>query len=122
MAFLIGQRPFIKLYILHILDQRQSYGLEMISEVKRYLKEEGYTPPQSEIYRGLNELVTAGIIETTHRIKKDHNGSTGDFQEIILYKYTIDGRQKAEMFKREVKLELDRCIGMLKQARKDNFK
>lgn len=100
MAFMIGQRPFIKLYILHILDKRQSYGLEMMSELKGYLKEEGYTPPTSEIYRGLEELLKAEIIETTHRIKKDHNGTARDFQEIILYRYTENGRQKAEEFKK----------------------
>ncbi len=122
MAFLISQRRFIKLYILHILEQRQTYGLEMMEQLKAYLKEEGYSPPSSELYRGLHELVSEGIIASIPTLKRDHNGGDEDFQEVVLYRYTTEGKEKASVFRQEMKMEIDRCLGMLRLAVKENFK
>lgn len=45
--------------MLILIEERQTYGFEMMEELKKHLREEGYKPPQSEIYRGLDELVKA---------------------------------------------------------------
>lgn len=120
MAFLMGQRAFIKLYILTIISTRQSYGLEMMEQLKQKLKLEGYTPPSSELYRGLDELVKEGIIYGVRRTKGGPDSKT-DFQEIVLYRFTEDGEEKAEAYKMKLKSDLSRSLGILQLAIKDNY-
>jgi DNA-binding PadR family transcriptional regulator len=87
-----------------MIDERKYYGLEMMEEIKIRLKSEGYLPPQSELYRALNDLLKDGIIYGIRQIKGNHD-ATGDFQEIILYQFTDDGRKRAETLKVKLKYE-----------------
>ncbi|MCM3782827.1 helix-turn-helix transcriptional regulator [Neobacillus mesonae] len=119
MAFMISQRAFIKLYLITMVEQHRGYGYEMLEAMKEEFKGFGYVPPQSEVYRALHELVQEGVFYRTKRLK----GSDPriDFQEIVLYHFTDDGEEKARLYKKQVKTDLDRCLGMLKKAESDNY-
>lgn len=119
MAFMIAQRAFIKLYLIGMVEQNRGYGYEMLEAMKAEFKKYDYTPPQSEIYRALHDLVNAGIFYRTKKLKG--NDPTVDFQEIVLYHFTDDGMEKAKLYKKQVKLDLDRCLGMLHKAVEDNY-
>ncbi|MFB5678779.1 helix-turn-helix transcriptional regulator [Paenibacillus terreus] len=119
MAFMIAQRAFIKLYLLTLVEKHWGYGYQMLEDMKFQFKEFGYIPPQSEVYRALHELVQEGILYRTKKLKK--GDPRVDFQEIVMYNFTDEGREKAALYKKQVKADLDRCIGMLRKAEKDNF-
>ncbi|RCX17054.1 replication termination protein [Fontibacillus phaseoli] len=119
MAFMIAQRAYIKLYLINKVEQRRGYGYQMLEELKEEFKPFGYVPPQSEIYRALHELVQEGVLYRTKQLKG--NDPSVDFQEIVLYHFTDNGAEKAALYKKQVKTDLDRCIGMLHKAVADNF-
>ncbi|WHX51201.1 helix-turn-helix transcriptional regulator [Paenibacillus woosongensis] len=119
MAFMIAQRAYIKLYLISMVEQRRGYGYQMLEELKEEFKPFGYVPPQSEIYRALHELVQEGVLYRSKHLKG--NDPSVDFQEIVLYDFTDDGHEKAELYKKQVKVDLDRCIGMLNKAVADNY-
>ncbi|GIO87300.1 replication termination protein [Paenibacillus faecis] len=119
MAFMIAQRAYLKLFLITKVEQRRGYGYQMLEELKEEFKPFGYVPPQSEIYRALHELVQEGILYRTKHLKG--NDPSVDFQEIVLYHFTDDGAEKAKLYKKQVKTDLDRCIGMLNKAVADNF-
>lgn len=119
MAFMIAQRAFIKVYLLSLVERNRGYGYQMLEDMKSEFKEFGYTPPQSEIYRALHELVQEGILYRTKRLKG--NDPKVDFQEIVLYHFTEGGMEKARLYKKQVKADLDRCLGMLHKAVQDNY-
>lgn len=119
MAFMIAQRAFLKLYLLKMVEQRKGYGYQMLEELKTEFKTYGYVPPQSEIYRALHELVQEGVL---YRTKKLKGGDPNvDFQEIVLYHFTDDGREKADLYRKQVKTDLDRCLAILHKAEQDNY-
>lgn len=119
MAFMIAQRAYLKLFLIGMVEKRRGYGYQMLEELKVAFRPFGYVPPQSEIYRALHELVQEGILYRTKRLKGED--PSVDFQEIVLYHFTEDGHEKAELYKKQVKLDLDRCIGMLNKAVSDHF-
>ncbi|GAA0394330.1 MULTISPECIES: helix-turn-helix transcriptional regulator [Paenibacillus] len=119
MAFMIAQRAYIKLYLITKVEQRRGYGYQMLEEMKEEFKPFGYVPPLSEIYRALHELVQEGVLYRTKQLKG--NDPSVDFQEIVLYHFTEEGRDKAKLYKKQVKADLDRCIGMLQKAVQDNY-
>ncbi|MGG1669958.1 helix-turn-helix transcriptional regulator [Paenibacillus sp. NRS-1783] len=119
MAFMIAQRAFIKLYLLTLVEKHHGYGYEMLETMKTSFKEFGYTPPQSEIYRALHELDSEGILYREKRLKG--NDPKVDFQEIVIYRFTDQGKEKAALYKKQVKADLDRCLGILHKAEKDNY-
>lgn len=118
-AFMIAQRAFIKLYLITMVEQHRGYGYEMLEAMKQEFKAYGYVPPQSEIYRALHELVQQGVFYRTKKLKG--SDPKVDFQEIVLYHFTDDGAEKAELYKKQVKTDLDRCLGMLHKAEEDNY-
>ncbi|MEW4369460.1 helix-turn-helix transcriptional regulator [Paenibacillus kandeliae] len=120
MAFMIAQRAFIKLYLITMVEEHRGYGYEMLESMKERFKDFGYSPPQSEIYRALHELVHDGIFYRTKQLKG--NDPKVDFQEIVIYHFTDDGPEKAKLYKKQVKTDLDRCIGMLNRAEADNYR
>lgn len=120
MAFMIAQRAFIKLYLISMVEEHHGYGYEMLEEMKARFESFGYSPPQSEIYRALHELVHDGVLYRTKQLKG--NDPKVDFQEIVIYHFTDDGHEKANLYKKQVKVDLDRCIGMLTKAATDNYK
>lgn len=118
-AFMIAQRAFIKTYLITMVEQHRGYGYQMLEEMRQEFKSFGYSPPQSEIYRALHELVQEGVFYRTKQLKG--NDPRVDFQEIVLYHFTEDGHEKAKLYKKQVKADLDRCLGMLNKAVKDNY-
>ncbi len=118
-AFMIAQRAFIKTYLITMVEQHRGYGYQMLEEMRQEFKSFGYNPPQSEIYRALHELVQEGVFYRTKQLKG--NDPRVDFQEIVLYHFTDDGPEKAKLYKKQVKTDLDRCLGMLNKAVKDNY-
>ncbi|MDQ0088629.1 DNA-binding PadR family transcriptional regulator [Paenibacillus anaericanus] len=119
MAFMIAQRAYLKLFLIGMVERRRGYGYEMLDELKEQFKPFGYVPPQSEIYRALHELVQEGVLYRTKKLKG--NDPKVDFQEIVLYHFTEEGYEKAELYKKQVKADLDRCIGMLNKAVTDHY-
>ena len=119
MAFMIAQRAFIKVYLITLVEKHRGYGYQMLEDLRRDFKSHGYSPPQSEIYRALHELVQQGILYRTKQLKG--TDPKVDFQEIVLYHFTPDGDEKARLYKKQVKTDLDRCLGMLNKAVSDNY-
>ncbi|MGC6589107.1 helix-turn-helix transcriptional regulator [Paenibacillus sp. Dod16] len=119
MAFMIAQRAFIKVYLITMVEQQRGYGYQMLEELRQRFKDHGYSPPQSEIYRALHELVQEGVLYRTKQLKG--NDPSVDFQEIVLYHFTDEGVDKAKLYKKQVKQDLDRCLGILHKAVNDNF-
>ncbi|WP_422657177.1 helix-turn-helix transcriptional regulator [Paenibacillus sp. EC2-1] len=119
MAFMIAQRAFIKVYLITMVEQQRGYGYQMLEEMRKEFKKHGYSPPQSEIYRALHELVQEGVLYRTKQLKG--NDPKVDFQEIVLYHFTSDGEEKAKLYKKQVKSDLDRCLGILNKAVIDNY-
>lgn len=119
MAFMIAQRAFIKAYLITMVEQHRGYGYQMLEELRQEFKSHGYSPPQSEIYRALHELVQEGIFYRTKQLKG--NDPRVDFQEIVLYHFTDDGAEKAKLYKKQIKADLDRCLGILNKAVSDNY-
>jgi DNA-binding PadR family transcriptional regulator len=119
MAFMISQRAYLKLFLIGMVEKKRGYGYEMLEELKGVFMPFGYVPPQSEIYRALHELVQEGVLYRTKKLKG--LDPSVDFQEIVLYHFTDDGHDKAELYKKQVKADLDRCLGMLNKAVNEHF-
>ncbi|ADM69852.1 helix-turn-helix transcriptional regulator [Paenibacillus sp. SEL3] len=119
MAFMISQRAFIKIYLITMVERHRGYGYQMLESMKDEFSGFGYVPPQSEVYRALHELVQEGVFYRTKRLKG--TDPRVDFQEIVLYHFTDDGEEKARLYKKQVKADLDRCLGMLHKAEQDNY-
>ncbi|MNP49526.1 hypothetical protein D3C76_1437150 [compost metagenome] len=102
-----------------MVEQQRGYGYQMLEELRRDFDDHGYSPPQSEIYRALHELVQEGVLYRTKQLKG--NDPRVDFQEIVLYHFTDEGAAKAELYKKQIKTDLDRCLGILNKAVNDNF-
>jgi DNA-binding PadR family transcriptional regulator len=119
MGFMIAQRAFIKVYLITMVEQQRGYGYQMLEELRREFSNYGYSPPQSEIYRALHELVQEGVLYRTKQLKG--NDPRVDFQEIVLYHFTDGGLQKADLYKKQIKTDLDRCLGILNKAVGDNY-
>lgn len=73
MAFMIAQRAFIKVYLITMVEQHKGYGYQMLEDLRRDFKAHGYSPPQSEIYRALHELVQQGILYRTKQLKGERS-------------------------------------------------
>ncbi|AJS59057.1 helix-turn-helix transcriptional regulator [Paenibacillus sp. IHBB 10380] len=119
MAFMIAQRAFIKVYLITMVEQQRGYGYQMLEELRAEFSSFGYAPPQSEIYRALHELVQEGVFYRTKQLKG--NDPRVDFQEIVLYHFTDSGKEKADLYKKQIKTDLDRCLGILNKAASDNY-
>lgn len=118
-GFLLKQRAFLKLYLLEIIAKQKGYGSQMLDDLRKEMKEFGYNPTHSEIYKTLHELYKEGIVTREKKIK----GEPGvDFQEIVIYQLTDYGVEEAKLFKKQMKVELDRCVGLLNKALHDHYK
>ena len=112
--FLIKQRAFIKLYLLSWIEQGRPYGQEMLDDFYKTFKHFNYKPNHSEVYKGLHELLDDGIITRSRIIKE---GSRR--QELKVYE--IANKDEARRYKKQVKEDLDRSIGLLNKAVRDNY-
>jgi DNA-binding PadR family transcriptional regulator len=112
--FLIKQRAFLKLYMISFIEEHKVYGLQASSELESKFRDFGYEPQHSEIYRSLHELIADGILL---RKKKPVEGAK--FKEVVVYE--IADREKAILYKKQVKVDLDRSISLLRKALEDVY-
>lgn len=119
MVFMIVQWVFIKLYFIIMVEQYRGYGYEMLEVMKQEFKDYGYVLFQSEVYWVLYELVQQGVFYWMKKLKG--SDFKVDFQEIVLYYFMDDGVEKVELYKKQVKVDLDCCLGMLYKVEEDNY-
>ncbi len=115
-GFLLTQRAFLKLYLITLTEQERLYGLKILDLIRHEFSEFGYRPNHSEVYKALHDLIEDGVLL---QIKRKKEGMK--YQEVVYYTFPSGGYEKAQLYKRQLKTELDRCEGLLKKAIKDNF-
>jgi len=111
MAFLIAQRAYLKLYIITLVEKHRGYGYQMLEELKDEFKHLGYEPPQSEIYRALHDLVEDGIL-----YRSRHKKEGAEYQEVIIYRFTEEGPEKARLYKKQVHFDLERSRALIEKG------
>lgn len=117
-GFLLKQRAVLKLYLMSYIENGTQYGMEMLGLLRDEFHEYGYRPTHSEMYKVLHELTREGSIYREKRLR----GTPGiDFQEIILYHLTDKGKDDLDLYKKQIKKELDRCLGLLNKVVRDNY-
>lgn len=115
---MLKQRSFLKLYLLSSIEKEKGYGLQFLNDLRKEFKEFGYVPTHSELYKTLHSLASDGIVRREKRIK----GEPGvDFQEIIIYHLTEEGKDSLDLYKKQMKTEIDRCIGLLNKGLSDHY-
>jgi DNA-binding PadR family transcriptional regulator len=120
MAFMLKQRAFLKLYVMDwIAHNRGRHGYEMLEFFRREFAPFGYSPTHSELYTVLKELYQE---ERVTRMKKLRGiDPKTEFQEIVIYELTTKGKEYLESYKKLMKVELDRCDGLLRKALRDIY-
>ena len=113
-TFMIRQRAFLKLYLINLSESGRLYGLGFLEVLKEDFRPFGYKPTHSEIYKSLHELMNEGVLERRKKLKEG-----ASLQEIAVYRIKDQG--KADLYKKQVKHDLDRCQGLIKKALKDNY-
>ncbi|WP_203362676.1 helix-turn-helix transcriptional regulator [Bacillus sp. REN10] len=112
--FLIKQRAFLKLFMIKFVEENRLYGMQAMDELKATFKQYGYEPNHSEIYRSLHELIDDGILK---RYKKLQEGAK--YKEVVIYQFA--DYEKAKLYKKQVKTDLDRSMGLLRKALEDIY-
>lgn len=113
-GFLIKQRAFLKLYMITYTEQNKLYGLKILDTLTNEFKEFGYKPNHSEIYKALHDLIDDGILK---QVKKKKEGMK--HQEVVYYQFT--DIEKARLYKKQLKVELERCVRLLQKTLADNY-
>lgn len=116
--FLTKQRAILKVYLINLIDKKKMYGMQYLQLIREAFKEYGYIPKHSEIYKALHELTRDGIV---YRTKKLRSEDKDGFQEIIIYQFTEEGHKKAQLYKKQVKADLERSRDILSKVIKDNY-
>lgn len=117
-GFLLKQRAFLKLYLFNKIEQHKGYGSQMLEDLRKEFKQYGYSPTHSEMYKTLHELYNEGLVRREKKIK----GQQGvDFQEIVIYHLTDKGKEESILYKKQMKVELDRCVSLLNKAIHDHY-
>lgn len=117
-GFMLKQRAFLKLYIFKIIDEHKGYAWQYWGDLREEFKAYGYKPTSSEIYKTLIDLTKEGYVKRDRKIK----GEKGvDFQEIILYSLTDEGKKEYDRYRGQMKIELERCRSMLDKALEDHY-
>jgi len=117
-GFLLKQRAFLKLYIYKTIDKNKGYASQYLGDLRKEFKQYGYEPTHTETYKVLHELTRDGLVKRERQIK----GEKGvDFQEIILYSLTDEGKKEYDLYKKQMKVELERCRGLLDKALEDHY-
>jgi predicted transcriptional regulator len=112
--FLIKQRAFLKLYMISFIEEHRVYGLQAMDELKSKFNQFGYEPQHSEVYRSLHELIDDGIVV---RRKKAIEGMK--YKEVVVYE--LVDLEKAKLYKKQVKTDLDRSMSLLRKALEDVY-
>ena len=115
-GFLLKQRAFLKLYLITLTEQERLYGLKLLDFLRQEFRPFGYKPNHSEIYKALHDLIEDGILK---QVKMKKEGMK--YQEVVYYRFADGGYEKAKLYKKQLKAELDRCEALLRKAIKDNF-
>ncbi|UPV80986.1 replication termination protein [Bacillus rugosus] len=113
-GFLVKQRAFLKLYMITMTEQERLYGLKLLEVLRSEFKEIGFKPNHTEVYRSLHELLDDGILK---QIKVKKEGAK--LQEVVLYQFK--DYETAKLYKKQLKVELDRCKKLIEKALSDNF-
>lgn len=115
-GFLVKQRAFLKLYMIILTEKEKGnlYGYQILDHLRSEFNGLGYRPQHSEIYKALHDLVHEGVLE---QLKRKMAGA--DFQEVVYYRFK--NKEKAELYKKQLKVELERCDNIIKKALKDGY-
>jgi DNA-binding PadR family transcriptional regulator len=113
-GFMIRQRAFLKLYLITYVEKSGSYGFQSWEQLKDEFEQYGFVPQHPEIYRALHDLMEDGIL-VRKKIKKEG----ARYQEVAVY--YMNNKEEAKAYKKLVKHDLDRCIGILTKAVRDNY-
>ncbi|MEK1828923.1 helix-turn-helix transcriptional regulator [Priestia megaterium] len=112
------QRAFLKLYLYSIIQEQKQYGQEYLHKLREEFKPFGYKPTHSEMYKILHELTRDQLVTREKKIR----GERGiDFQEIIYYELTDKGLEEYKLYKKQMKVELERSTALLQKALKDHY-
>ncbi|KEZ50254.1 MULTISPECIES: helix-turn-helix transcriptional regulator [Metabacillus] len=113
-GFLLKQRAFLKLYMIRMTEQDRLYGLKLLDVLRDEFRIYGYRPNHSEVYKSLHELIEDGILKQVKRKKEGMK-----LQEVVYYQF--EDYEKAKLYKKQLKTELDRCQKLLGKALQDNY-
>lgn len=113
--FLVKQRAFLKIYLISMAEKEQLYGKKYQEVIINKFKKYGYKPNHSEIYKSLYELIDDGILARKEKVKEGMK-----YQKVV--NYIIKDTDKVKLYKKQLKVELDRCYGLLGQAIQDIYK
>ena len=113
-TFVIRQRAFLKLYMLHKAEEGNLYGLQILDDLLEHFRDLGYRPTKSEIYKSLHDLLNDGLI-VRHPVHKQGT----EMQTLFIYR--LGDKEKVKAYKDTIKVELDRSISLLNRALKDNY-
>ena len=108
-TFLIKQRAFLKMYLIHMAENNLLYGLEFKKKIESEFESFGYKPTHSEIYKSLHELLEAEVVTRRSRILQGKR-----YQEVVYYE--IKNPYKAYEYKKMIREELNRCKGLIEKA------
>ncbi|MBC8590531.1 PadR family transcriptional regulator [Wansuia hejianensis] len=109
----IGTTAFVKLYILHLLNEKDYYGNKLKDEISRRLNNK-WSPSPGMIYPLLRELESEGYIQ-------------GHWEEpqkrtIRRYKITDSGIKHYDIILRQYRSSFDDSLFIIKTVLKDIYK
>lgn len=117
-GFLLKQKAFLKLYLLEIASNPRDYGSVVLEDLRTKFKPYGYSPSHTEIYKTYKELYKQGYVKKKTEIKGDPHEN---IQEVYVYYLTPEGKKELEVYRKLMKTELERSIGILETALKDHY-
>ncbi|WP_026693955.1 Replication termination protein [Peribacillus kribbensis] len=125
-GFLLKQRAFLKLYLLDYIQSNKSYGRQFVEDLRKEFEPYAYAPTHSEVYKCLHDLYREGYLKREKKLLGEQGGDfigkkDATFQEIIVYHMTEEGKAKLETYRKTLKVELERCIGLLTKGLNDHF-
>jgi DNA-binding PadR family transcriptional regulator len=114
-GFLMKQRAFLKLCLIGETEKGRLYGLSFWKKIREdYGDACEYRPTHTEIYKALHDLIDDGVLKREKRVKEGMK-----YQEVVYY--VFQDYSKAQLYKKQLKVELERNIKILKKALKDNY-
>ncbi len=112
--YLPPQAAFLKLNLLTIIEKERLYGYQIKRELQSLYQNHRYTIKHEHIYRALHDLVNEGyLIQEKEKI--------AEFQEVVYYRFSDNGLERAQVYREQMKNELDRSIELLQEAKKLNY-
>ncbi|MBU5437635.1 PadR family transcriptional regulator [Tissierella sp. MSJ-40] len=109
----ISTTSFVKLYILHLLNERSYYGNEIIDEIKERLDNK-WEPSPGMVYPLLRELEQEGYI--------DGWWEEPDKRSIRRYKLTDEGYRHYKVILLQYKSTFEDSLHIVKNVLKDIYK